>query len=854
MTLESLGYPNIPKSITNPNVVVRDALDANNPLSFLQFIKTMDVSFNPSKNQDYYTEYLKVWNFVKNTKTADNNSVIIERYRDFIRDVNLEYTTLEEQKFLSKLDFNDPLDLDIAIPFYSRKLIEISEYYNKKREETKFQITKKRISGTNFGLTKDIKDIAINYLENLDNGKINYDFTDLKNNLEVEIEELYETYPEYFNQTPNDQIYDNKDLDYGLDIFLKTNAELIPLVFSGVSSSLIELKEGNSLLDNKRKLTEKYIFSDYYYLSTGSTVYDFISGKILDADNPSASFFNTKYPTTASTQRKEFKTPVEMGFFRPHKLSIILIDGEKPSYSFNFNNLEPNTIYYFSDPDIRGNNDGVLTFVNNDLFLKRNDSSGKAKNQPISDKSDSQYYGYISQTETTPSKYLYKIFESGYIQDAKEDIYNNLYGLFKNDGSFKQTIKVIPETEKQYYILDGHTFYDFKYGEGYAFNYSTVDNSTFPYTIRSGLSSCTKSLTADFSRHYILFGGKFTDNFTYPPDFYPNCQILEGYSVFRNGIPTIDTISSDLSGYPLSGTYYYSRLIEGGIHDSSPLQRALVDPSYPTLTANATQEIVPNETTTFMIDGGRVTPSLCDIQFQFPSIYYDPTVLQSSVYNLSSSPTENYFTRLSSAGIIYVKNTYTKEVKPFQTTFNYLSTTLLSSVYRELSGIHSFEIVGDTMFIQTKNNLIIQKILFENGEFVNPNKSTYVTSFNDNPYQKISKRFKKKDKVYYAKLDVETYPVLNNNFKIYPTIYEIDTTKHIRKTHSVGGLTEFYAVSGGSEAYTKAEEPVFTYNNRSNEYNISFLMKTSDNQFIIQEFDFELNPLSMITHKQIKQQ
>jgi hypothetical protein len=853
MTLASLGYPNIPKSITNPNVVVRDALDANTSLSFLQFIKTMDVSFNPSKNQDYYTAYLKSWNFVKNTKTADDNSVIIERYREFIQDVNLEYTTLEEQKFLSKLDFNDPLDLDIAIPFYSRKLIEISEYYNKKREEAKFQITKKRISGTNFGLTKDIKDITINYLENLDNRKINYDFSNLKNDLEVEIEELYETYPEYFNQTPNVQIYDNKDLDYGLDIFLKTNAELIPEVFAGVSASLIELKEGNSLLDNKRKLTEKYISSNYYYLSTGSTVYDFISGKMLDADNPAASFFNTKYPTTASTQRKEFTTPVEMGFFRPHKLSIILIDGEIPSYSFNFDNLEPNTIYYFPDPDIRGNNDGILTFVNNDLFLKRNDSSGKAKNQPISNKSDSQYYGYISQTETTPSKYLDKVFESGYIQDSKEDIYNNLYGLFKNDGSFKQTIKVIPETEKQYIILDGHTFYDFKYGEGYAFDYSTVDDSTFPYTTRSGLSSHTGGFTTDFSRHYILFGGKFTDNFTYPPDFYPICQILEGYNVFRNGVLVTDTISSDLSGYPLSGTYYYSRLIEGGIHDSSPLQRALVDPSYPTLTANATQEIVPDEVNTFMIDGGKATNSLCDIQFQFPSIYYDPTVLQSSVYNLSSSPTENYFTRLSSHGTIYVRNAYTKEVKSLQTTFSYLSTTLLSSVYNELSGVSSFEVVGDTIFIQTDNNLIAKKILFDNGAFVNPKKSTYVTSFNDNPYQKVSKRFKKKDKVYYARLDVETYPVVSNDFKIYPTIYEIDTTKHIKKIYSVGGLTNFYTVSGGSEAYIKAEDPMFTYDNRSDQYNISFLMKTVGNQFIIQEFDFKLNPFSMINHKQIKQ-
>jgi hypothetical protein len=254
-----------------------------------------------------------------------------------------------------------------------------------------------------------------------------------------------------------------------------------------------------------------------------------------------------------------------------------------------------------------------------------------------------------------------------------------------------------------------------------------------------------------------------------------------------------------------------------------------------------------------MIDGGKATFSLCDTPFQFPSIYYDPTVLQSSVYNLSSSPTENYFTRLSSHGTLYVKNAYTKEVKSFTTTFNYLSTTLLSSVYNELSGIHSFEIVGDIMFIQTNNNFIVQKILFENGNFVNPKKSTYVTSFNNNPYQKISKRFKKKDKVYYALIDTDTYPISSNNFKMYPTIYEIDTTKHIRKIHSVGGLTDFYTISGGSNTYINAEEPVFTYDNRSDQYNISFLMKTADSQFIIQEFDFKLNPLSMINHKQIKQ-
>lgn len=856
MPLSQSGYPEIPKSITNPDVDIKHALDVDSPLSFLSFIKTINTSFNPTNLQEYYSAYLKNWNLLDSGKKEDENNIIIQRYREFIQDINLNYTTLEEQKFLQSLDFNDPLDLEIAVPFYSKKLIEISKYYNKKREDTKFQITKSQIKGTNFGVVKELKDLTLNNLENLTNSKILYDFSQIKDNIEVEIEELYESYPKYFNQSPDDTIYDNKDLDYGEDIFLKSNQELVEKIFGGLNDDLKKLKEVDQLFDNKRELTKKYIGSDFYYLSTGSTVYDYVSGRIFEADRPIDNFLNIQNPTTASTNRKQFLDQYEIGFFKPHKTSIIIIDGENYSFSPNFENLKPNTIYYFPDPSIRGTNGDVLTFVTNDLNNKRNDSSGNAKNQPTTDKKDSQYYGYISNFELPHSKYLDSVFNTGYIQDSKSDIYNNLYGLFKKDGNFTRKITNDKEDVIPYDILTGHTFYDYLYGEGYSFDYTTTDTSTIPYTTRSGLSTFTASFSADMSSALNINGGKFIQkDFYYPPDFLPTFQIIDGVFISDTENPYPDTISSDLSAYPNGGEFYYSRLIEGGVHTTSPLQRALLDPSYPSLTANASKNVFYDGLSTFLIDANKITTIYEDPVFEVSSIYYDPTVLNTSVYTLSSEEYTNYFERLDTRGSLYVRNASTKKVKKIEEEFQHFSSIFSQSVYNEiLSAVNNFEIVNDVLFIETDNNFIITKILYENGVPTNPKKTSYVIPHSTTPFHKISKRYKIGNKVYFSIIETEVYPLSSNNFKIYPKIYEFDTEKYAQKVHSPNNTSsDFYMISGGDITYSKAENPVFTYCGRSNLYNISFLLKDSSNNFCLEEFDFKLNPLEMIYHTEYKQ-
>jgi hypothetical protein len=779
-------------------------------------------------------------------KESEDSLTIIERYRDFIREINLKYSTTDEQKFLSQLDFNDPLDLELAIPFYSRKLTEIANYYNKKREEAKYQVTKKKLLGTNNLLSQEIRNNIINYLENVSDGEIYYDIQQIKDDIDIDIDELYDSYPLYFNQTPNEKIYDNKDLDYGLDIFLKNNSEIISEVFSNMSSSELGIKEINDLLDNKRRLTEKYIGNDFYYLSTGSTVNNFVSGLAILADDPSQNFLNIDYPTTASTDRKILISKEDIGYFRPHKTSIINIDGKTLSFSFNTENLEPNTIYYFPDLSIRGDNGDVITFINDNDYVRRNFTSGKSQILPSSKRNDSKYYGYISKIEPNFDKYLDRLPNIGYLQDSKRDIYNNLFGLFKDDNSFTKTISTYESAPIYYQILNGHTFYDYLYGEGFNFNYSTVDSATYDYTSRSGLSTFTSGFSS-INLYYQIFGGTFDNNqFYYENEYLPNFQTLEGLFIMDGDTPYIDAASSDLSSFELSGNFYYSRLIEGGINSSTPLRRALLDARFPTITANMTQNIFPNELSTFMIDGASFGSDYPDFSPTISQIYYDNTTLKSSEYVLSSAPVRNLYDRFNLNGKLYVRNSYTMDISPFESELSYLTSVLPLSVYTEsVSAVKRFDIISDILTIETENNLIIIKLIFEDGEFLIPTKQVYTVQHNGN----ISNRYNKDGNIYFTTIESLSSNNVDSVF-VRPSIFKFDTEKHILLKYDDYSLSP---IEVNSPSISTFESPTLAYNSKNDKFTTSFLIKNALSEFVMSEMDFKMNPLEIINISQYKQ-
>ena len=136
------GYPEVDLSITNPNVNQEDALDKFTPFSFVQFIETVSEQYQPETLTNFYNTYLNRWNTKTTGKTVDNKEVIIERYRDFLKDITLNFSTNAEQTFLSQLDFSDPQDLEVGMSFYSKKIRNIISYYKKKRQKVYYSTTK----------------------------------------------------------------------------------------------------------------------------------------------------------------------------------------------------------------------------------------------------------------------------------------------------------------------------------------------------------------------------------------------------------------------------------------------------------------------------------------------------------------------------------------------------------------------------------------------------------------------------------------------------------------------------------------------------------------------------------------
>jgi len=846
-----LGFPDVPKSITNPSVDRHNALDVASPMSFLQFIKLIIVSFDPDTLQNYYNTYVKSWNSLNLSKKVNEQDLIIEKYREFIQDIIIQYSTLEEKKFLSNVDFNDPLDLDVILGFYSKKLIDLCSYYNERRSTIKFSNIRNKLIGSNYGSIKTIYDLSLAYLKTLDDSKMLIDFDEVLTKFSVDIDELYDTYPTYFDQPSNDTINDNKDLDYGLNIFLRDDVDLIEDVFSGFSDTLKSIKEVDLLFENKRKLTEKYLYTDYYFLSTGSSVTDILSGKLFEVDNGILNFVNRYHPTTASTGQTEyFTTHRDHGFFRPSKVSIVVLDGLQKNFEFNYDNLLPNSLYFFPDPSIIGVNGDVLIFNVDDAYLKKNASSGNAINEPTTSEYDSKYYGYVSKIDLNYNKYLDSMSNFGIISDSKCDVYGNLYGLFKNSDDHgviysPESINVdISSTIKSNIIFDGYKFYDDLYNSGFSFDYDIEDYSTYSEIVRTGVTVSGYNLSSIATD--TLFFGKFgsfagAEFIQYPQPITPTSdELVTIYEILEGGFITTptndiypDAISSDLSAFEMSvGTFYYTDLIEGGIYNTT--QRALLDPLYPQLSAtfiDYDRDIIN------YVDGEKF-----GVPFDTSVDYYSEYAYDDSFVEYTElSPLEKF----QEGSVLMIRNNTTRTIAPLLDSLEFLNSRYSEYIKSELeTSINRFEIVNDILMIETDNYLTFDKIIYSNGVYADPKTSLNYITHNQNDFDHISNRLKVDNIITYCK--IAYIPGQSpTDFYVYPIIYKFNPanlSNNIIYTRTPENITDFFGVSGGDIRYITASDVILTHNSKNDVYSISYLLK--DQNFVAQlhTLDYYLAP------------
>lgn len=827
------SFPPVPLSITNSDFSTSNALDASNPFNFLQFIKIVTVSYEPNVLQDYYQHYLNKWNTQINGKDIDNSNIILERYTDFLKDISLSFTTSHEKRFLSQLDFSDPFDLDIAISFYSKKLRDIVNYYNKLRKEAKYELTRKKLQGSNLGAEKKITELISDILDGYDNSVKDFNAQDIKSRIKVEIAELYNDYIEYFNSTPDYSFYDKKDLgfeEYG-NVFLLNFPELEKTLFTTASTELKELLEVSDLVENKFALSQKSVNSDFYYitLSSNDTSYTLLSGKLFEATNSALNTLNQNFPTIASTFRGNLSTGFDIGYFKPNKFSIVVVNNLTNTYTVNQTVIdslvEPNTVkhFYFPDPNIFGNNLDILTFVLEDTQNKHNISCGLAQNQPSTKTSPVFGYASLPNRSDKLENDLTQLFDQGYIHDRKDDIFGNTYGLIKDGNNFRNNIRIVEQPIIKSMVFDGHTFYDELYDEEFNYDYDTYDTTTFRETIRSGLSSYTNSFTSNPSSYWINFRSFSPyEDLTEPTENKEQFAIHDcAYFMLDDNEFLTDSISTDDTAYNGTGQFYYSTVLSGSPGFSS---------------AWSSRENCGLFSTEYDLN----------ISIDIEQPVFDDTVYSTTEFDTINSQIESLYTRNIKDGSMYIRNGYTGKVATLADALPEWESRFGSNAFNQLNnGVRSFDIVYDTIFAETSGYFVIDKVSFSEGVYSTPNTTNVILTINNDNFDKVSSRFKVKDDVYFF-IVRKLYNSLSatNNFICYPEIYKYNYSAgneliFPKNQSQVLALSSRFSIQGGDVKYVKSSSPRITYNQTNDIFNASWLLKDLNELPYVISHDFE---------------
>ena len=380
------------------------------PLSYVDWLK-YEPTFDRSAAFEQYTNYLTQWYSNKGINDVSVQQQYVRNiYIELLKQISLEYSTVEEQRFLQNIQYDNDNDLDVALPFFAKKVKQIAIYYAEQRDELKTSSTRANLKGSSFGMNqllyKQIADTISNdpdILTQLSN--LSLTVSDVLKNLQIDTVELYDTSQVYYNipsgankdkhTTTSDkqrqQYFETNLLPDVAKTFLAeqfNNAVIdtikaVPvtlqtgilqadsagdeeLLSNGMSLAITDIVTGTELdrlddsaFQNYTKtgdlniLSEQLAFktyagTDYYYLSSGSTVTDTTSGKLFSANNAHKELLNKFHPTIATTPgNSTFSQEFLGGFFDMNGVGLLTYTSLDYQYEFN---IEPDTFYSFPDP------------------------------------------------------------------------------------------------------------------------------------------------------------------------------------------------------------------------------------------------------------------------------------------------------------------------------------------------------------------------------------------------------------------------------------------------------------------------------------------------------------------------
>ena len=398
--IERYAKYEIAKSITSVGNISK-AIDYNDPLAYKDWLSHFtDISVSKQTYQNTYNSYLRDWNDVKNTFLNNQDTAVKENYVRLVKDLQLDVLTEQERQFIVAVDYQDPQQLDTLIPLISEKINSLCNYYKNFREVVKTQPRKNNMFSSNLGirsfLLQTISDLLNYDSDTVDlTKKFNIDTESVLRNISILVEDLYDEYTDYFDlttQLPSSAYEYGGELrkeewtsntnPWDFDLFYKYDDSVVRLlssytyILSGFSDNLavpvglsaedivsysstkdyidnIKTDDVNDLnLANKIKLFQKYLGTDWYMLSTGDTVTNYLSSLLIKADSVSSNYLNRNNVSTATVPNTAFVVSQKDigGFYTPNYLGVLNYTSFDYTHTVNTSKLSPNEVYFFPDP------------------------------------------------------------------------------------------------------------------------------------------------------------------------------------------------------------------------------------------------------------------------------------------------------------------------------------------------------------------------------------------------------------------------------------------------------------------------------------------------------------------------
>lgn len=807
-------------------VPARNPVDRQQPLTFTEWLQYNNFLY--TNTQDFlqrYQSYLNNWFEVNNIARIDSEKIVQEYYTTLINEIVLNYTTIDEKRYLQNLDLKDSRDLTLAVPFFAKKIKDICIYFTSLRDEAQTAVTQYNLKGSNYGTSTSLYNLFVASLNTDDLTDdirtLNLSLSSIRNNTTIELEDIYDTYSDYYDVSPvipasaygsfNDsraEFFSLNQYPIDPDLFINLGYAILRAILS-YPFYLIELGE-NLLINNAVTVTDssrflkdsnytnlisvssvaalnlalqaqeitKYIGTDFYYAQTGVTTFNPITGLLFKADAEFANILNKRFPTVAAVPSEEYlQTGKEIGlFFKPDKEGLLSFTSFKFTPSINFNNLEPNTVYFFPDPykygNITSNTRSTFktpyTFTEDNTFNKINVANGyrfgdsntdpyfqifrayQSREQSLNNSnfglarySDPQDFFSGEQKSIWANRDIYELSTSfkfpidlrtqkllslnKTLVQHKTDIYGNEYAIYKaiepnktigvpEEGSFSDLFKTC-------LAIDGYTFFDSI--SGYIFDYSVVDPS-------KGYSGVTLRTVETTPPSFSLSGEAYNLNsYTFQPETFCDdlatvdydCSIGDGFTfAYPNGRPVPDYPSDSPSFDLVDAALYYNILIEAGVNKFAPDYRATFAFPGDFTFEPAASALNLYDGFFFTVNGvepcapATIAPQLYVEKANFANIrlFGRETVLNRTLSSFSDTRRSIYDTKNTLYGEAYYRNSNSSIIEPLSSALSAIFTKYTDIIQKEIyTKLINFDVYYDTIQIETDNYIVFDQLQFD---------------------------------------------------------------------------------------------------------------------------------------------